>query len=543
LPFQKKELRIISVIKVSTAYMGVIAATVAAVTLLSAVPDERTAFSLILARQHPHALAAAVSAVSQPESKRFRKYLAEAEIAALLQPTGLKTVESWIRGTAPAASVERQAHGSGQVLRVTATAAEVAALFGDSVNKPPLLPPSVAPHVDTVLGLYERPHPPTTRPMLSRRRTLVESGAKCDFKGDVIDPNVLAKQYGWPVATMGSGKMSQGVAAFEDAQFRPSDVAAFEVAYSLPNVTFSVKGPNKGGFFGEASLDTQYIAASGAGIPSWFLSQEAFDLASWCEMVLAVKPLPTVWSVSWGGGESNYPPAAQRAADDCFARAALKGVTVLAASGDEGTGSHGSVFGCKAFDPTYPASCIHVTSVGATYLENGGETGWRYSGGGYSNIFARPAWQQAAVSSYEANATLPPSSLYNTSGRVTPDVSALGTCYEVFSGGGPIGTLSGTSAATPTFAGMVSRINDARVAAGKPTVGFINPLLYQAGSVGTDIVAGNNKKAGCKAGFPAVAGFDAVTGLGTPLWDRLSAVLNVDTLGCMHDPCVTAPPS
>ena len=79
-------------------------------------------------------------------------------------------------------------------------------------------------------------------------------------------------------------------------------------------------------------------------------------------IALFQQPLPTVWSVSWGGGESNYAVDAQRAADDCFARAALKGVTVLAASGDDGTGSHGGILGCKAFDPTYPASCPHVTS-------------------------------------------------------------------------------------------------------------------------------------------------------------------------------------
>jgi len=332
----------------------------------------------------------------------------------------------------------------------------------------------------------------------------------------------------WPSATLGSGRIAQGVAAFEDAQFKPSDVAAFEAAYHLPNVSFSVKGPNDGGYFGEASLDTQYIAASGAGIPSWFLSQEAFDLASWCETVLTISPLPTVWSISWGGGESNYPVPAQHAADDCFARAALKGVTVLAASGDDGTGSQsGGLFKpCKAFDPTYPASCPHVTAVGATYLESGNEAGWSYSGGGFSAIWPRPAWQEDAVTAYEGRATLPQSSLYNSSGRVTPDVSALGTCYRVFSGGVAVGTLSGTSAATPTFAGMISRVNDALAKAGKPTVGFINPVLYKAGgSVGTDIVEGNNKKRACKAGFPATEGFDAVTGLGTPLWSRLLELL------------------
>lgn len=76
------------------------------------------------------------------------------------------------------------------------------------------------------------------------------------------------------------------------------------------------------------------------------------------------------------------------------------------------------------------------------------------------------------------------------------------------------------------LAGLVAVANDARAAAGKPAAGFLNPLLYGAkGGVGTDIVAGNNKHGRCPKGFPAVVGWDAVTGLGTPLWSTLSALL------------------
>jgi hypothetical protein len=55
-------------------------------------------------------------------------------------------------------------------------------------------------------------------------------------------------------------------------------VSAFQAAYKLPSVTVDVLGPNSGGYFGEASLDTQYITASGRGVRTWFLSQEAFDM-------------------------------------------------------------------------------------------------------------------------------------------------------------------------------------------------------------------------------------------------------------------------
>merc|ERR1712039_507991 len=110
--------------------------------------------------------------------------------------------------------------------------------------------------------------------------------------------------------------------------------------------------------------------------------------------------------------------------------------------------------------------------------------------------------------------------------------SALSTNYKVFSGGSPAGTLTGTSAATPTFTGMVSVVNDLLVAKGKPTVGFINPALYKAAAgdpsfLGFDVTTGNNKHAGCSAGFPAAVGWDAVTGLGTPQWSKLKAVLGL----------------
>lgn len=48
--------------------------------------------------------------------------------------------------------------------------------------------------------------------------------------------------------------------------------------------------------------------------------------------------------------------------------------------------------------------------------------------------------------------------------------------------------LAGTSASAPTFAAMVSLLNEARLKQGKPAMGFINPFLYQHPAVFTDIV-------------------------------------------------------
>jgi len=310
---------------------------------------------------------------------------------------------------------------------------------------------------------------------------------------------------------------------------------AFEAFYKLPKVSFQVDGPNDGGYFGEAGLDTQYIVTSGRGVPSWFIAQDAFDMLAWCEKVLNMTKPPSVVSISWGSGESNYEVAHMKAASACFQKMGVQGISVFAASGDEGTGKQG-FFGCKKFDPNWPASCPYVTAVGGTFLQSGQEQGWPGSGGGFSAVFPSLPFQHDAVKSYTASATLPPSNLYVASGRAIPDVSALSTNYQVFSGGSaPSGTLTGTSAATPTFAGMVSVVNDLLVAQGKPTVGFANPALYTAsdvggpGFLGFDVTMGNNKHAGCSAGFPAAVGWDPVTGLGTPHWSKLKAALGLKT--------------
>ncbi len=351
---------------------------------------------------------------------------------------------------------------------------------------------------------------------------------------------MLSARYGGPptpasgTTRPGYGKHAQGVAAFEDAQFIPSDPLDFQGNFSLPREPVKVLGPNKGGYYGEASLDTQYIFSVGSGVQTWFLAQEQFDLLAWSWLVMNMTSPPAVLSVSWGGGESNYDLQHQHAANAEFAKMGLKGHTVLAASGDDGTGKHGGLFTpCKMFDPTWPASSPYVTAVGGTYLTAGGdgdgdavtsETGWSSSGGGFSTNFAAPDYQANAIASYKSKTQLPPADHFNASGRVTPDVAAAATNFQLLTKGA-WGCLSGTSASTPVFAGMVSLVNDALVGAGKPTVGFINPALYRAASVGFDVTEGNNKAQFCPAGFSAAEGFDAVTGWGSPTWEKLQAAL------------------
>jgi len=234
---------------------------------------------------------------------------------------------------------------------------------------------------------------------------------------------------------------------------------------------------------------------------------------------------PRVLSVSWGNGESGFDADHMQATNREFAKMGLSGITILAASGDDGTNKQG-IF-CKKFDPTWPTSSPYVTSVGGTYLDTTGkEIGWSDSGGGFSAVFARPSYQDDAVSRYLKTSTLPPANYFNASGRASPDVSALSTNFKVLSNGA-YGCLSGTSAATPVFAGIISRINNMLLAQEKPPVGFINPALYKAGSgtFGFDVAQGNNKAQFCSAGFQAQEGYDCVSGISTPDFELLAQVL------------------
>ncbi|AEO58306.1 hypothetical protein MYCTH_2060437, partial [Thermothelomyces thermophilus ATCC 42464] len=104
--------------------------------------------------------------------------------------------------------------------------------------------------------------------------------------------------------------------------------------------------------------------------------------------------------------------------------------------------------------------------------------------------------------------------------RAMPDISAVGSAFQIVLGGDNTQVL-GTSASTPVMAAMVALINDARMRAGKPSLGWLNPLLYSAKvrNVLRDVTVGESM--GCRfpdgvssVGWSAVRGYDLVTGLG-----------------------------
>ncbi|KAJ0426609.1 subtilisin-like protein [Aspergillus carlsbadensis] len=249
-----------------------------------------------------------------------------------------------------------------------------------------------------------------------------------------------------------------------------------------------------------------------------------------------------VISISYGVAESSLPVRYMRRQCLEYMKLGLQGVSVVMASGNDGVATSFCMgTDRKVFSPDFPATCPYVTAVGSTLLPPGGDAHRPKeivvktfgSGGGFSNVFGRPGYQQSTVQKYFCKADLKypyyesidnssfaeNGGIYNRIGRAYPDVSAVGENILVFYRG-TSDLAGGTSASTPIFGAMLTRVNEERLAAGMPTIGFVNPVLYAHPEVFRDVSEGNN--AGCGTdGFSAIKGWDPVTGLGTPVYPKL----------------------
>jgi len=147
------------------------------------------------------------------------------------------------------------------------------------------------------------------------------------------------------------------------------------------------------------------------------------------------------------------------------------------------------------------------------------------SGGGFSQHFPRPNYQDRAVFNFLQNLGDEYAGLFNARGRGIPDISSQARRFKFFLNSKHY-VVSGTSCSTPTVAGIVSLLNDFMISTGRHPLGFLNFRLYGQAREGlTDITSGTNP--GCNTnGFSAVAGWDPVTGLGTPNFERLQQIFD-----------------
>jgi len=231
---------------------------------------------------------------------------------------------------------------------------------------------------------------------------------------------------------------------------------------------------------------------------------------------------PFVISISYADNENTVDYDYAVRVNTEFQKNGARGISIIAGSGDGGvSGAQSSP--CKNFNPTFPAASPYITAVGGTQSSNP-EVAASFSGGGFSNFWARPSYQTNFVENYfKVAKNLPNAARYNHTGAAFPDVATQSVNYVIKFQGSSIG-VDGTSCATPTFAGIVTLLNDIRLQKGKSTLGYLNPLFYSNPSIFTDITSGNNP--GCNTnGFYCAVGWDPLTGLGTPKFDAMSTLV------------------
>ena len=377
--------------------------------------------------------------------------------------------------------------------------------------------------------------------------------------GGGLSPAQIRAAYGLPPLTSlngagplkgitGKGETIAVVDSFGSPTIR-ADLAHFDSYFGLPAPpSFRVIQPagkvpafhpgnsNRSGWAAETTLDVEWahvMAPDASIVLVETPTSENEGTTGFPQIVTAVDyvlrhRLAQVISQSFAATEQTFPAASDYAAirklRGDYQLAARDHVTVLAASGDEGATSF--KYNMVDLYPTravsWPSSDPLVTAVGGTELDLTADgqrvkpdVAWNGSGGGRSLVFARPAYQNSVKAIAGSH-------------RSVPDISMDASCassvaiYSSFSGTGKWGPICGTSLATPLFAGVVALADQY---AGH-SLGLINPAIYRMAAEHArgivDVTSGNNTsrftqggKRYTVTGFPAQAGYDLVTGVGT----------------------------
>jgi kumamolisin len=388
------------------------------------------------------------------------------------------------------------------------------------------LPDTLVGKVEAVLGLDDRP---VARPHFRRHQPPgnILWHAANGTEPTSFPPNQVASLYKFPSGTgagqtvalieLGGGYRKADLTAyFKSLGIKTPKVTSVSVDHGKNHPTGNADGPD-----GEVMLDIEVVGAvaPGAHIVVYFTpNTDAGFLDAVTTALHDQTHKPSVISISWGGPESSWTQQSLTSYDQAFQSAALLGVTVIAASGDNGS-SDGVQSGGNHVD--FPASSPHVLGAGGTRIAaaNGSITAeavWNdgaqggAGGGGVSTVFAVPSWQSAlhATATGGGETTLTKRGVPDISGDADPESG-----YVVRVDGSDT-VIGGTSAVAPLWAGLIAIIN---AQSGKP-VGFANPTLYSNPSAMNDVTEGDN------GAFQAASGWDATTGLGTPNGAKIAAL-------------------
>jgi hypothetical protein len=415
--------------------------------------------------------------------------------------------------------------------------------FGNATE--PSVPEALAGIVAGIRGLNDfHPKPQHVRKMVPQFNNW--NGAHYLAPDDMAAIYDISKLY-----AAGIDGTGQKLVIVGQTDFYMTDVEAFRSYFSLsannPTVVLVGSDPGVNGDEPEALLDVEWSGAIARNAKIIFVnSTDVIDSALYqIDQVLA-----PVMSMSYGYCEVGSGTGIQLWAQQANA----EGITWMSSSGDSGSAScdsDGETTASNGLAVLAPADIPEITAVGGTEF-NEGSTGWNTqngptqasaagylpemawndssygyglaaTGGGVSTIYPKPWWQTGP-------------GVPNDGARDLPDVALTASAdhdaymfYEADWGG--MCGIGGTSASSPSFAGMVALINHYLLSQGtlsKPGLGNINPTLYSlaqhSSGVFHDVTVGSNIEpcvhgtTGCTTGsygYSAGPGYDMATGLGS----------------------------
>ncbi|KAJ7483186.1 peptidase S8/S53 domain-containing protein [Mycena latifolia] len=494
--------------------------------------------------------------VSDPAHERYGQHLSKEEVDALVapHPDSVEAVESWLQhhGINPADAEFRSAGGEWITIRVSVAQAErmLNTKYGvyyhaasDSYVVRTMeysLPTELHSHVDVVTPTtyfgtlrsmratsFLQPQPASLESDAESFAAEISPLAVPASCGTTVTPACLRAMYNTtayvPKATatnkLGVAGYLQEFANDAGKSFRTDAVGG---TFTHVQVNGGLNSQSSPGV--EANLDIQYTEGISFPTPNIYYSTggsppflaDTFTTTNtnepyldWLNFILNQTTIPQTFTTSYGDDEQTVPQDYAITVCNLFAQLGARGSSIIVGGGD-----------CLTNDGT---TAPFVTAVGGTTRVNP-EVAVSFSGGGFSRYFAQPSYQSASVAPFLTNLGTKFSGLFNASGRAYPDVSAAANGFQVVIGG-RTSSVGGTSASSPTVAGVVALLNDFRISEGKAPLGFLNPLIYSTAKTGfNDIVSGSNPGCG-QTGFTAIAGWDPVTGLGTPDFLRLQTLV------------------
>jgi hypothetical protein len=414
--------------------------------------------------------------------------------------------------------------------------------------------PDVEPTVDaglpvlSVVGLstFDLPHPMLKRALPNQA---VHSNQTGSGPGGQFLGSDMRTAYGGGTTLDGAGQV---VGLIELGPYRLSDVLSYFSTLSQPlnvpitNVLVGVDGVcGVGCDDGEEAIDIQQAIAMAPNLSALLVYETngptTDALSAYAQA--ASDNIAKQLSISFGWGDTPG-SSTGKAYEQVFEELEAQGTSSFVASGDAGACLPGlGDSSCGTGGGGYPGNSPNITDAGGTDLTTNGaggawqsETGWIGSGGGWNNQSPIPT---TPTDSWNQGPAINSSNGGSPTYRNIPDVAAEANTDNYFCANGSCqGGIGGTSLAAPRWAAFVALVNqqataNATSAGANPTLGFLNPAIYTLGSAAYasdfhDITTGNNESAvpctpdtlGCfpdgDQGFNAVAGFDLVTGWGTP---------------------------